>query len=69
MASAVTLTGSKEDVARLTEGKRVLHSDTLGGMTIVSVLRDEGDTFPGVQVEPLPLQKLFVYLTEGGETK
>jgi len=47
----------------------VLHSDTLGGMTIVSVLRDEGDEFPGVQVEPLSLQKLFVYLTEGGETK
>jgi ABC-2 type transport system ATP-binding protein len=65
LSAAVTLTGTREDVTRLTQGKRVLHSDELGGMTIVSVLREEGDAFPGVQVEPLPLQKLFVYLTEG----
>lgn len=69
LSAAVTLTGARDDVMRAIGGKRVLHSDTLGGMTIVSVLRDEGDEFPDVQMEPLPLQKLFVYLTEGGESK
>jgi len=69
LAAAVTLTGAKEDVHRLVEGKTVLRSDTLGGMSVVSVLRDEWDQFPGVQVEPLPLQKLFVYMTQGGETQ
>lgn len=72
LRSAVTLTGSEEQVERAVEGRRVLHRDKLGGMAIAAVLlRDdeaaEPDAWRDLHVEPLPLQKLFVYLTEGGE--
>lgn len=69
LASAVTVTGSEEAVERATSGKTVLHRDKLGGMAIASVMRAENDVFEDVEIEPLPLQKLFVYLTEGSDAK
>lgn len=65
--SAVTLVGPAEAVERAAQGARVLHRDTLGGMAIQVVWQPEKREFAGVQVEPVSLQKLFVYLTEGGE--
>ena len=65
---AYTVTGPDEQVERTVQGKRILHRDVLGGLSIVSVMGDvpvapEKD----VNIDRLSLQKLFVYLTEGGE--
>ncbi len=62
------MTGPAEQVEHAVQGKRILHRDVLGGLTIVSVMSDEPVTAEkDLNVERLSLQKLFVYLTEGGE--
>ena len=67
LSRAVTLTGAKDAVERAIAGHSVLHRDELGGMTIASIVRQPGDDYGDLQVDPVPLQKLFVYLTEGGK--
>ena len=62
-----TSTGAKDAVERAIAGHSVLHRDELGGMTIASIVRQPGDDYGDLQVDPVPLQKLFVYLTEGGK--
>ena len=45
-------------------------ADDQSGMCLRSVWIPEGHSFePGVELYQIPLQKLFVYLTEGGEAK
>ena len=60
-------TGAKDAVERAIAGHSVLHRDELGGMAIASIVRQPGDDYGDLQVDPVPLQKLFVYLTEGGK--
>ena len=63
---AVSITGAPEDVRRAIEGRELLHEDTIGGVMVASIYANEDDDFGELRVDPLPLQKLFVYLTERG---
>lgn len=64
---AVCLTGAPEAVREAIQGREVLHEDAIGGVMVASIYAREGETFGDLRVDPLPLQKLFVYLTERGE--
>lgn len=61
----------KEDIIRpIIEGKRVIHREFFGTTAIIGVLgdfsREELSTLKSsnVEISPMPLQKLFIYLTE-----
>ena len=64
---AVVVTGAPEAVRAATAGRELLHADELGGVMAAALYTREGDDFGDLRVDPLPLQKLFVYLTERGE--
>ena len=64
---AITLTGTPEDVRQAIQGHEVLHEDVIGGVMVAAVYAREGEDFGPLRVDPLQLQKLFVYLTERGE--
>ena len=64
---AVVATGAPEAVRAVIAGRELLHADELGGVMAAALYTREGDDFGGLRVDPLPLQKLFVYLTERGE--
>ena len=67
-ASAVTLSGSEEAVRPLIAGHELLNEERLSTMYAASIRLKEGTSLApteGVTIEPLPLQRLFVYLTEG----
>lgn len=63
---AITLTGAPEDVTPALEGHEVLHQDVIGGVMVAAIYAKEGEDFGNLRVDPLQLQKLFVYLTERG---
>jgi len=66
MGGYIMLTGNRFDVEDLTRGRRVLHTDELGE-TVRAITEWDGSAPPAnVTAEPVPLQRLFVYLTEGG---
>lgn len=64
---AVSLTGAPEAVRAAIQGRELLHEDVIGGVMVASIYAQEGDDFGALRVDPLPLQKLFVYLTERGQ--
>lgn len=57
------VTGPKELVQKSIQGLKLLHDDMLGGARVACV---QGTPQPldGVTIEGVPLQKLFVYLTQ-----
>ena len=63
---AITLTGAPEEVRQAIQGREVLHEDVIGGVMVAAIYANEGDSFGDLRVDPLQLQKLFVYLTERG---
>ena len=64
---AITLTGAPEDVRQAIAGREVLHEDAIGGVMVAAIYADADEDFAPLRVDPLPLQKLFVYLTERGQ--
>jgi ABC-2 type transport system ATP-binding protein len=70
--SAFTVSGNSEAVERFVVGKRVLHTETIGSNRIAAVYGSCTEeerrqaAAAGMEVGPLPLQKLFIYLTEKG---
>ncbi len=66
LPTAVTLSGEESAVRRAAQGHEILHESALNGVCQISVRCAPREQFEGVTAEPLPLQKLFVYLTEGG---
>ena len=66
LPTAVTLSGEESAVRRAARGHEILHESALNGVYQISVRCAPREQFEGVTAEPLPLQKLFVYLTEGG---
>lgn len=71
------VTGRPEDVESDVSGLHVVHRDTVAGVRIAAIYGalDEGQTqaiaAAGLQLSPVPIQKMFIYLTEhavpGGE--
>ena len=67
-STAVQVSGDESLVAPLIAGCELLHEERLSNMYAASVRLKEGQTIDppeGAKVESLPLQRLFVYLTEG----
>ena len=67
--SAVIVSGDEAQVRTLIAGHELLNEERLSTMYAASIRIREGMTIEpaeGVTVEPLPLQRLFVFLTEGG---
>lgn len=71
LSTAVIVSGDEQLVKAAIGGRELLHEERLSSMYAASVRIEPGETFEGVAVEPLPLQRLFVYLTEseGGDVK
>ncbi|MDL2206625.1 ABC transporter ATP-binding protein [Eubacteriales bacterium OttesenSCG-928-N13] len=63
---AVTVSGKEEAVKAALGGREILFEQRLSSMYAAGVRVQEDDDFTGLEVEPLSLQQLFVYLTEGG---
>lgn len=68
---AYYLQGSSTALERLSEDPRVLHAESLAGTTILAWYGDLTNEWTaleqqGIRITPLPLQKLFVYLTRKG---
>ncbi|NLG23963.1 MAG: ABC transporter ATP-binding protein [Clostridiales bacterium] len=61
--SARYVAGPAEQVARSIAGLKLLHDDVLGG-TRVACVQGTPQPIDGVRIEGVPLQKLFVYLTQ-----
>ncbi|MEA4896661.1 MAG: ABC transporter ATP-binding protein [Christensenellaceae bacterium] len=57
------VSGPKEQVDRAVAGLKILHDDQLGGTKVVCV-KGMPREVDGVNIEGVPLQKLFVYLTQ-----
>jgi ABC-2 type transport system ATP-binding protein len=70
--SAYLIRGNSETVASFTSGKRVIYQEAYGrGMlaAIYEKLDDQSTRFAreqGLSIETLSLQKLFLYMIEGG---
>lgn len=64
------LSGKEDIIKPIIEGKRVIHREFFGATAIIGVLggfsREELITLRSnnVEISPVPLQKLFIYLTE-----
>lgn len=62
---AYFLSGKREAVAQASEGTILLHEEHFGSTLIRGVYATKRmPSIPGVQVQPIPLQKLFVFLCE-----
>jgi len=70
LATAVMLAGPAEDVAKAAANYRQIHLESLAGVSVATVILDgkprpaDGE-YENIRVSPVPLQKLFVYMTEG----
>lgn len=70
--SAYLVRGNAENVASFTEGKRVLYHEAYGRGAFAAIYEKLNDRDmrrareQGLSIETLSLQKLFLYLIEGG---
>jgi ABC-2 type transport system ATP-binding protein len=66
---AYYVSGSKSSVDKYIGNKRVLYTNMLGNIKSAAILfedeRDSQFVDEGIEFSPIPLQKLFIYLTEG----
>lgn len=68
--NACYLSGRADAVARAAQGLRVLHTDNLAGMRVCAVYGSLSEEQKiqwkqdGLEVTPVPVQKLFIYLTD-----
>lgn len=70
--SACIVSGREDAVKPLIEGQRLLHEERLSTMYSACIQLKDGaiiEPLDGITVEPMPLQRLFVYLTEGRDAK
>lgn len=67
LGRAHQITGPAEKAEQAAKNLKVLHRDSLAGVAVISAVGEDIEEVPGVTVEPLPLQKLFVYMTEEEE--
>ncbi len=69
--TAVIVSGEEATVKSAIGSRPVLHEERLHTMYSAAIRVAQGETFEGVHTEPLPLQRLFVYLTnsEGGDAR
>ncbi len=70
--SACIVSGGEDQVKALIKGQRLLHEERLSTMYAACVQLNPGAKIApeqGITVEPMPLQRLFVYLTEGRDAK
>lgn len=64
------LNGKEENIMKIIRDKRILHKERFGASSIIGVLGDfsieELETLKSNNIEksPMPLQKLFIYLTD-----
>jgi len=70
LATAVMLSGPAQDVSKAAANYRQIHEESLAGVSVATVLlegkpRPTDMDFDNIRVSPVPLQKLFVYMTEG----
>ncbi|SDY80550.1 ABC-2 type transport system ATP-binding protein [Proteiniborus ethanoligenes] len=72
---AYFLNGKEENIAPIIEGKRVIHKEEFGTSVIVGLFHrltgEEKQRLKdnNIDISPMPLQKLFVYLTENSHVK
>lgn len=75
MEKAYFLNGKEENIAPIIEGKRVIHKEEFGTSVIVGLFHrltsEEKQRLKdnNIDISPMPLQKLFVYLTENSHVK
>ena len=70
LAAGYCVSGMAQEVDRYCEGKNVIGQDELGGLKLVYVLGEKTQipAGSGLQMTAMNLQKLFVKLTEKGES-
>lgn len=72
LSGAHFLCGKEEVIKSIIKGQKVIHKEAFGGSTIIGVLgelsKEEREAFKenNVEVSTIPLQKLFIYLTDEG---
>ncbi|MBU5438835.1 ABC transporter ATP-binding protein [Tissierella sp. MSJ-40] len=75
MEKAYFLNGREDNMKKVIEGKKVIHKEGFGATTILgifdSLTREEVKMLKdnNVEVSSMPLQKLFIYLTENVDIK
>lgn len=75
MAKAYFLNGNSEKLLPLIKGKNIIHKEEFGSSIIVGIFdelsSEEKFKFKenNIEISPIPLQKLFVYLTENSIAK
>lgn len=70
LGTAVMLSGPEPDVKKAAANYSQIHEESLAGVSVATVLlggkpRPTDADFENIKVSPVPLQKLFVYMTEG----
>ena len=67
--SGYYVSGKEADVKAAVEGLNVIEMQRLGSLAVCTVIGDKKDAIgkPGIEVEPISLQKLFVHMTEHKE--
>ncbi len=64
--SGYYVSGKEDDVKAAVEGLNVIEMQRLGSLAVCTVIGDKKDAIgkPGIEIEPISLQKLFVHMTE-----
>jgi len=63
------ISGKEQDVAAAAIGLNVIEKQKLGSLAVYTIMGDKKDAMgkPGIDIEPISLQKLFVHMTEHGK--
>lgn len=75
MAKAYFLNGNSEKLLQLIKGKNIIHKEEFGSSIIVGIFDELSSEEKNlikennIEISPMPLQKLFVYLTENSIEK
>lgn len=64
--SGYYVSGKEQDVMNAVSGLNVIEMQRLGSLAVCTVLGDKSEIAgkPGIEIEPISLQKLFVHMTE-----
>lgn len=67
------MNGNRESVDRLLENKRIIHRQEFGSTSLIGIFDELNDDEKlelkknNIEISKIPLQKLFVYLTDNKE--